>query len=87
MVVDLPAQAGTAPRGAAPAGGRELPNSFGGVGYQPPCPTSGTHTYDVSVLGFPTPPVIDPAQDPRDTLRNLQQSATISSQITGRFSK
>jgi hypothetical protein len=87
LVVDLPARAGSTTKGTPPTGGVELPNSFGSKGWKAPCPTSGTHTYEFTLLTFSAPPTYDADADPRAIANALQQAASNTAVFTARFSR
>jgi phosphatidylethanolamine-binding protein (PEBP) family uncharacterized protein len=79
---DAVLQAGTAPAGV------EGPNGGGGVGWFPLCPPAGeVHTYELELLGFATPPVLDPATPPAEQAAALRDLAATRSLLTGTFER
>lgn len=52
LVTGIPPASGGIPAGALPPGAVARPNSAGEPGYDAPCPTSGSHTYDFQLLAL-----------------------------------
>lgn len=52
VVFDLPPQVHELALAATPPQARQATNSAGTIGYSPPCPPSGTHHYQFTVVGL-----------------------------------
>lgn len=79
---DAVVQAGTAPPGI------EGPNGGGGVGWFPLCPPADAlHTYELELLGFTAPPLLDPSTSPVEQVTALRQQATTRSLLTGTYQR
>lgn len=55
VVTGIPGSADSLQPGALPAGAVEGRNNFGGTGYGPPCPPSGTHRYVATLFALSEP--------------------------------
>lgn len=79
---DAVVQAGTAPAGV------EGPNGGDGTGWFPLCPPVGeVHTYELELLGFSTPPALDPTATPAEQAAALRDLAATRSLLTGTFER
>lgn len=78
---------GAVPAGAAPAGTVGA-NSAGEVGWFPLCPPPGeSHTYEFTMLGFATAPVVNPAASPDEVAAALLEQASTRSLVTGTYER
>jgi phosphatidylethanolamine-binding protein (PEBP) family uncharacterized protein len=78
---------GSLPAGAAPAGTVGA-NSADETGWFPLCPPPGeSHTYEFTLLGFATPPVVDPAVSPEEAAAALLEQSSTRSLVTGAYER
>jgi Raf kinase inhibitor-like YbhB/YbcL family protein len=88
VVTGMPAAAGSAQRGSAPAGGTELTNSNGTNGWFGPCPPKGSsHTYDFSLLALDKTVTIDPGTDPKAAVEQLRTAASSVAVLSGSYQR
>lgn len=86
-VVDLPPAVRSAPEGRPPAGGSELPNSFGHKGWGGPCPPDGddAHRYEFSVYALRAPLGLSGDASPEEVRTKLRDAALARGTLTGLF--
>jgi phosphatidylethanolamine-binding protein (PEBP) family uncharacterized protein len=83
LVTGMPADLLGITKGAKPLGGTEV------VPWTPPCPATGTHTYEFELLALPDPPPpgSEDRSDPAALVKSLQQEASQTAAFTASFGK
>jgi phosphatidylethanolamine-binding protein (PEBP) family uncharacterized protein len=83
LVTGMPTDLLGITKGAKPVGGTVV------VPWKPPCPTTGTHSYEFELLALPQTPLVgtDDLSDPAALVKSLQQESTQSAAFTASFGK
>jgi len=86
-VTGIPPTDGSVAKGAVPAGGTQLLNSSGRLGWTGPCPPTGSlHDYQFTLLALPAPSAIAPNTPIKDAVAQLRAKGTDRlSVLTGSF--
>ncbi len=68
-----------------PAGAREGRTTAGGTGWTPPCPPSGTHSYEFTLYWLKTPSKLAAGADPQAVVDAIRSAAAGRGEVVGRF--
>jgi Raf kinase inhibitor-like YbhB/YbcL family protein len=84
IVTGISPTLGSFPQGGIPNGAADQVNSQGALGYQPPCPPtgSGRHLYVFTLYALPAAPQIDPATPAPDVAKMIEQRASAQAAFT-----
>ena len=87
IVTGIPAANGSVAKGQVPAGGTQLANSSGRLGWIGPCPpAAAVHNYDFILLALSEPSALAPNTPPKDAVAQLMPKASGGTSIlTGTF--
>ncbi len=66
-----------------PEGSVEAGNDAGGIGWTPPCPPSGTHTYVFTLHALPEPLALTPGLPAREAAGLVEGASSAQTALTG----
>ncbi len=66
-----------------PEGSVEAGNDAGGLGWTPPCPPSGTHTYVFTLHVLPEPLALTPGMPAREAAQLVEGASSAQTALTG----
>lgn len=66
-----------------PEGSVEAANDAGGLGWTPPCPPSGTHTYVFTLHVLPEPLALTPGMPAREAAEMVEGASSAQTALTG----
>ncbi len=75
LVTGIPPDSGGIPAGALPPGAVARPNSAGQPGYDAPCPTAGSHTYEFQLLALGVTSTLPPDLPAGEAVSRLEALA------------
>jgi len=92
VLYNVPAQVGSLPEGVSvgsslPVGGLQGKNGSGRLGYQGPCPPSGTHRYFFRVYALDKPLKISPGASKEQLLKAMKGHILAQGELMGLYSK
>lgn len=87
VVVGIPADASSLEGGSLPSGAREGRNDFGRAGFGGPCPPSGSHRYQTTLLALSEPLSVS-ATPTADEVRSGSSGRVVAeARLTGRYER
>lgn len=92
VLYNLPAQVNYLPEGVStgpslPFGGQQGKNGSGQLGYQGPCPPSGTHRYFFKVYALSEPLKMPPAASKEQLLKAMKGHILAQAELMGLYSR
>lgn len=81
VIAGLPATTGGLAEGTVPAGSVEATNDFGRPGWSGPCPTAGTHNYEIRLYALAQPSGVVPGQEGVAAATRVETAPSLASAV------
>jgi hypothetical protein len=79
VIAGLPGTTGGVAQGTVPEGAVEATNGFDRLGWAGPCPSEGTHHYEIRVYALSGPSGVEPGQDGEGAAELVELAPSLSS--------